>query len=445
MKFIKILPLLLLIFCGNINISQGVLFNDKLYSDIPDFETESLGFTVRNNFPAIKSLRVYAPSVQMQNGNSCTGFAVAYSALSIMHNYKLGIKKEFQKKFTAFDPYFLYSISHDKKDDLKDCNDATIMSFAFYNLKNFGCKKYWMTPFLDCNKKAKSKYFSVSNPYRIKNYTKFNADILNDEKKIRNSIKEAINSGKPVVVGLKYTNSMAGKGFEDGTVGKDGLWEPIYYDKKNGGHAVTVVGYSNYKFGGSYEIMNSWGKKYGENGFMWIKYNDLIDVITRAYVMEIKENNLNYSNKDSYCSIGNSIDGYLQIVKKNNYGEFTFSDCLYSNGMINGNLIAITPEWAMVIRVKNNKRIGLGYFYNSKNKKLYSIKYRDDQLIRKDYLELLGFSPDQKNLEDLELKEYVAKIYQGKIKPISELSETEYKNITNEINLFFKSQINNSF
>ncbi len=39
-----------------------------------------------------------------------------------------------------------------------------------------------------------------------------------------------------------------------------------------GGHAVTIVGYDDTKFGGSFRVHNSWGDKWGDNGGCWMKY-----------------------------------------------------------------------------------------------------------------------------------------------------------------------------
>ena len=74
-------------------------------------------------------------------------------------------------------------------------------------------------------------------------------------------------------------------GAPGGTVGSDGLWRPNNNDKEVGGHAITVVGYDDYKFGGAFRIMNSWGADYGDDGFIWIKYSDFEIVANEAYAI----------------------------------------------------------------------------------------------------------------------------------------------------------------
>jgi hypothetical protein len=40
-------------------------------------------------------------------------------------------------------------------------------------------------------------------------------------------------------------------------------------------HAFTVVGYDDNKLGGALELQNSWGTEFGDQGFIWIKYEDI--------------------------------------------------------------------------------------------------------------------------------------------------------------------------
>jgi len=39
------------------------------------------------------------------------------------------------------------------------------------------------------------------------------------------------------------------------------------------GHAVTIVGYDDDKYGGALKILNSWGTQWGDNGYFWLPYN----------------------------------------------------------------------------------------------------------------------------------------------------------------------------
>jgi hypothetical protein len=41
-----------------------------------------------------------------------------------------------------------------------------------------------------------------------------------------------------------------------------------------------VIGYDDYYEGGAFQVMNSWGEEWGEDGLFWIRYNDF-DYFTR--------------------------------------------------------------------------------------------------------------------------------------------------------------------
>jgi len=54
------------------------------------------------------------------------------------------------------------------------------------------------------------------------------------------------------------------------------LWTPKKSEYKmwSVGHAMCIVGYDDNKYGGAFEIMNSWSTQWGNKGYTWIKYDD---------------------------------------------------------------------------------------------------------------------------------------------------------------------------
>ena len=369
--------------------SQGLGFNESKYSSYEEYESSSLGFSP----PASQSLRDYAPLVIRQKGNSCVGFATAYSALSIMHNYKLGITNRHEKMFTAFDPYLVYSIIT----KTNDCNELTYMYDGLSALLNTGCKKYYVYPFLDCKSDLKrSDYLWSSNPYKLKNFYIIPKDQLRNRSFMIERLKTAVCAVVPPIIGIKTTNSMAGKGYGDGTVGNDGLWVPSYYDKEIGGHAVTIIGYDDSKFGGAFEIMNSWGNDFGDDGFMWIKYDDLLKVIDEAYLLEIYNSS---QNSDVGCKLGNCYDGYSHSIFSN-----FMEEGMYSNGKSNGFVIRIMDKGALMGFSKNGVIDGLGFFYFNDQKKIYKAKYNMGELID---IEAVGFVEQKLSEDEIGLDTYI--------------------------------------
>ncbi|MFN5911989.1 MAG: C1 family peptidase, partial [Bacteroidota bacterium] len=95
------------------------------------------------------------------------------------------------------------------------------------------------------------------------------------------NVKLALANGLIVSVGVNLTES-----FQAGSALNYGVWAPTSTEKSIGGHAMCVIGYDDSKYGGAFEVMNSWGTGYGENGFVWIKYNDFKKYVQEAYIIQ---------------------------------------------------------------------------------------------------------------------------------------------------------------
>ena len=86
-----------------------------------------------------------------------------------------------------------------------------------------------------------------------------------------NDLKFVLSSGFPLVTGVftssefidSRNNFIAPKGNE-------------------GPHAIVIVGYDDNHNGGSFKVLNSYGLDFGDNGYFWIKYSDLVDVFAAS-------------------------------------------------------------------------------------------------------------------------------------------------------------------
>jgi hypothetical protein len=63
------------------------------------------------------------------------------------------------------------------------------------------------------------------------------------------------------------------------------FWQPREQspDQEYGGHAVCIVGYDDTKFGGAFEVLNTWGKDWAMQGYTWIRYKDFADYFSYAF------------------------------------------------------------------------------------------------------------------------------------------------------------------
>ena len=107
-------------------------------------------------------------------------------------------------------------------------------------------------------------------------------------------MKKSLAEGKPVIIGMNCPDS-----FFDAK----GVWRPAFLESPNrdhGGHAMCVVGYDDNMNGGAFEIQNSWGTDWGNNGYIWISYNDFAAFVAEAY--EIIENLAIYKDATRYAA-----------------------------------------------------------------------------------------------------------------------------------------------
>lgn len=306
---------------------QGLkLTPEAEYNTFPKLPVEKFGFA--SNLPYQYSLEKHVPPVRYQEGGTCVGFASFYYGLSTMYNAKLNLTSSDEKYAHSFDPYHIYSIVFN---GTKECNSGLTFQQGFSALYNIGAKKLFYPPFTNCetqwtNEKVEST-LAYTMPYSINQWYRF--DIEHPD--FLNSIKNQINNNTPVIVGVSYVKSMQTFSSDNKFgVGDNGLWDPQSSEEIKGGHALCVIGYDDYKFGGAFRIVNSWGSQWGDNGYMWITYDKFKSFTKEAYCMELNEN-----VKVLPPTVIRSSDykRYRYTTDKNNY---SFYEGQYLNDGING-------------------------------------------------------------------------------------------------------------
>jgi hypothetical protein len=115
------------------------------------------------------------------------------------------------------------------------------------------------------------------------------------------AVKEHLASGAPVVIGM-----MVGGSFMEGMMGQQ-VWQPTQSDYNQmgfGGHAMCVIGYDDRLAGGSFQIMNSWGPGWGDNGIGWVRYGDFKEFVREAYGIDPLPKQGAALNQAFDCEIG---------------------------------------------------------------------------------------------------------------------------------------------
>lgn len=291
--------------------STGMEMKESVYDQTEVFEP--LADNKKNPLPSNVSLLQYAPKrLNQGKQGSCVGWASSYGARTILYAKQTGQNPD----KVAFSPSSLYN-----EISLPNCQGAYVHT-AMETMKKQGVLPFNDFPYDDnnCNKGLSSYQLSDAKNYTIQGYNRltkgsnasnYTTDML--------AIKQNLAQGAPVVIGM-----MVGGSFMQDMAGKE-QWIPTASDYKQygfGGHAMCVIGYDDYRDGGSFQLMNSWGPEWGKNGIAWISYRDFAEFNKEAYgVFPMGDANINDSkilNLD-FGLVNNETKQNLKFVQKDKY------------------------------------------------------------------------------------------------------------------------------
>jgi hypothetical protein len=248
-------------------LTTGGLMDPAKYDKVEVYEP--LADNSRNPLPESYSLEKYCPKRlnQGQQG-SCVAWSSAYAARTIMEAKKTNQ----DPNSLVFSPSFLYNSIH-----LDDCQGAYI-NVAMEEMKKNGVAPFRNMPYdeSDCSTKPNNSQMQSANPFKTRGYQRLTQGGDNQRPDLL-AIKQNLAAGAPVVFGM-----MVGGSFMREMLGKD-LWQPTgedYNMYQFGGHAMCIIGYDDYKYGGAFQLMNSWGMDWGNKGLAWVRYKDF-DIFTK--------------------------------------------------------------------------------------------------------------------------------------------------------------------
>lgn len=235
----------------------------------------------KNPLPESVSLLRFAPARQNQGRQgSCVAWSSTYAARTIVEAASTGQSGN----NTAYSPAFVYN-----QIGLEGCQGAYIQN-AMEFMTNKGVVPYNSFPYdeQDCSRPPTNALMSQALQNRMHGFSRLTDGESPTGINIR-SIKEHLAKDAPVVIGM-----MVGGSFMQGMMGKE-LWTPTEQDRSQmgfGGHAMCVIGYDDRKvakyangetYTGAFQIMNSWGPEWGNNGVGWVGYADFKEFVREAY------------------------------------------------------------------------------------------------------------------------------------------------------------------
>ncbi len=272
--------------------STGLLFNADKYSKL-EIQSPALKFNEleRDSY----SLKKYCPTPgdQGQMG-SCTSWATGYAALTI--SQAIAENNTDTRDITKKAKSALYIYNQIRKGS---CEEGTYIEDAIElvqkkgdcDLKDFNPDNCRIIPTRIEDIKA--------DLFKIKEHNRLWDIDASYTQKILATIN-SLNSNKPVIISLSVKKSIH-------EVSTDGEYLPKgNFNINDPGHALCVIGYDN--INKKFEIINSWGTTWGDNGFFKISYEDFGKFSVGGYQFSI-------SYKDMHKQ---PIQGRFQLLKLQN-------------------------------------------------------------------------------------------------------------------------------
>ena len=277
--------------------------------------------------PVTFSIKEYYPPVGDQGlWGTCTAWATTYASFTALNNLKKNRLGDALKEEECFSPQFTYDLIKLGKDET--CGNGSSMFTALDLLKRVGAIPLSEYPY-NCNilkngegiERLKNNFADSSRLKGLISLAYKNR--LNDfidlgKTNVTEKIKYSLINTHPVVIGIHdYVNI-------ETNLGKD-FWIPEVVKYSQPGHAMSVVSYDDNKNGGSFEIMNSWGKNWGNSGYCWVRYVDLEKLIRTAYALtdmkDTEDKNEFYDYKLSIQLIGEDSKPF-EFENDENYGDY---------------------------------------------------------------------------------------------------------------------------
>jgi hypothetical protein len=217
--------------------------------------------------------------------NSCVGWATAYALKSYQERIEMGWSLSADNHL--FSPSWVYNQINDGQDEGSYIPDALTLlvqrGAASMQSMPYDSSDYRSQP--DSSARQEAANFYAQSWSRVAGATQ---------------IKSALVNRKPVVAGINIYDEFYRLS------GGDAVYNTATGNSR-GGHAVTIVGFDDDRFGGAYRVINSWGGDWGDQGYFWMPYSTASSGILReAYVLEDRQNGLNIDPGDDINPVPNA-------------------------------------------------------------------------------------------------------------------------------------------
>ncbi|MEZ5045260.1 MAG: C1 family peptidase [Saprospiraceae bacterium] len=244
----------------------GLILENERYDTVP------MASEVPLSRGTSKSLRLWAPSPSDQGATpSCAGHAIAH-ALSICFvvdapEPTTNPHEVQQQRLSASFIYNQIKVGPGRGDG------ASLLN-GFRLAKAIGdCYERDFPNNTSPEVKPSTEHFRSAADFRIQSFGKLDNGNI-DTMVFQNRIKGQLEDASPVVIGLDVPLNWK-------------LTAATYWDQEDlAGHAMVIIGFNDLK--GEFELMNSFGPDWADNGFISLRYELVMKHLHYAYVATLR-------------------------------------------------------------------------------------------------------------------------------------------------------------
>ncbi|MBK8566733.1 MAG: C1 family peptidase [Saprospiraceae bacterium] len=233
-----------------------------------------------------KSLRSHCPIPGDQGfSGSCVGWACGYGGLTIAKAIQANLTDRQKITEIAHSASFIYNRIRLSN---SDCTNGIRITDALLDMRDNGdcLEASFPTATNNCDVFPVDEHFHEAANFKLKDFVALFKIDDSPSVKIDQTIK-MLASDNPVIAGLQVTASFWDLKKED-LPWRPTPSDPQLGDPPMGGHAVVVVGYNKYKE--EFELMNSYGPNWGDEGFFRMSFQDYGKMVKYAFHIAPEDN-----------------------------------------------------------------------------------------------------------------------------------------------------------
>ncbi len=207
--------------------------------------------------------------ISQQRGKTCVSHAIAHAmTITWVRTKNILVSRDIAKYM--FSPYFIHNQISD------NCDQPSRLTEGLDLVKTQGIAL--AADFIsddNCTTQPDEETQRKALEYHIKDYvTVFLKDYTEEEKVT--ATKKQLMKGYPVIIGINIPQTFTGIKKGTRVLDAEETDLPAY------GHALCVVGYDEYRK--AFEVMNSWGADWANDGYIWIEYDDYARYAKYGYI-----------------------------------------------------------------------------------------------------------------------------------------------------------------